>query len=81
MVREALISLYLLFHVNDGPLALRFMANLLVIVPRHGETIGGDIEILGVCACVRACVRPSVTKLVCVITSDFTHRFTQYLTQ
>ena len=36
-----------------------------------------DIEILG----IRLCVRPSITKLVSAITSDFMHRFTQYLTQ
>ena len=50
-----------------------------IFVPRHGEAIGGggDIEMLG----VRPYVRPSVTKLVSVITSDFIHRFTQYLTQ
>ena len=31
-----------------------------VIVPHHGEAIGGDIEMLGVRPCVSACVRPSV---------------------
>ena len=35
------------------------------------------IEMLG----VRLCVCASVTKLVSAITSDFMHRFTQYLTQ
>ena len=49
--------------------------------PRHGEAIGGDIEMLGVRPCVRLSVRPSVTKLVSAMTSDFIHRFTQYLTQ
>ena len=50
-----------------------------VNVPRHGEAIGGGggIEMLG----IRLSVRPSVTKLVSAITSDFMHRFTQYLTQ
>ena len=52
-----------------------------VIVPCHGEAIGGNIKMLGVRLCVRASVRPSVTKLVSAITSDFMHRFTQYLTQ
>ena len=32
-----------------------------VIVPRHGEAIGGDMEMLGVC--VRPCVRPSQSLL------------------
>ena len=40
----------------------------MVIVPRHGEAIGGDIEMLGmrpsVCPSVRTSVHPSVTKLV-----------------
>ena len=70
-------------HGQSGELP--FMGYSWIIVPRHGEAIGGNIKILGVrlcvCASVRPCVRPSVTKLVGAITSDFMHRFTQYLTQ
>ena len=32
----------------------------IFFVPRHGEAIGGDIEMLG----VRPCVRPSVSASV-----------------
>ena len=33
--------------------------------PRHGEAIGGDMEMLGVCPCVRPSVRPSVRQKAC----------------
>ena len=46
------------------------------LLPPPWRSHTGDIEIMG----VRASVRPSVTKLVSVITSDFMHGFTQYLT-
>ena len=38
---------------------------ILLIVPRHGEAIGGggNIKMLGVRLCVRPCVRPSQTLL------------------
>ena len=35
---------------------------VMFIVPRHGEAIGGDIEMLGVRLCVCPSVRVSITK-------------------
>ena len=35
----------------------------IIFVPRHGEAIGGDIEMLGVCPCVCVSVRPSQSLL------------------
>ena len=51
--------------------------SISIFAPAMAKPSGGDIKMLG----VRPCVRPSVTKLVSAITSDFMHRFTQYLTQ
>ena len=71
-----------LYRAGGGVCWVLLNRILRFIVPRHGEAIGGgDIDMLGIRVCVRPSFCASVTKLVSAITSDFTHRFTQYLTQ